>query len=209
MEPASHQEKQRRKINAAAFVADVKAHVPDSILATRHGLTSTQVISLKAQLVEKGLLDPALPALWTCPKCGMTEPQEPQECPRCGVILSQINITNPSPKLEIQSGTKRPQKRRAPITFKEAICEAASWLCVLLAIAGVGIAASFFFAFDTTVATSSGSRVHNIGLMAQQQSGILFGLGLAILCSIVAFFSKSYLNRSRSVVQEHEGRRPC
>ena len=53
----------------------------------------------------------------------------------------------------------------------------------LFIIAGLAVAAYFFFAYDTSVESGVG-RVVNLGLMADRQNGIIVGIGLAIVGAI-------------------------
>jgi hypothetical protein len=55
---------------------------------------------------------------------------------------------------------------------------------ILLLLAGLLVTAFFFFGFDTSVESGLG-RVNNLGLMADRQNGILIGLGLAIVGTIM------------------------
>lgn len=55
---------------------------------------------------------------------------------------------------------------------------------ILLLLAGLVVTAFFFFGFDTSVESGVG-RVNNLGLMADRQNGILIGLGLAIVGTIM------------------------
>ncbi len=55
---------------------------------------------------------------------------------------------------------------------------------ILLLLAGLVVTAFFFFGFDTSVDSGVG-RVNNLGLMADRQNGILIGLGLAIVGTIM------------------------
>jgi len=50
---------------------------------------------------------------------------------------------------------------------------------------GICVTLYYFLAFDTTVETSAGGRVHNIGLMNQRMVGLALGIGMAILGAIL------------------------
>lgn len=90
---SSPQQSGKRKIDARAFIADVKAGIPNSVLATRYDLTKTHITTLKANLVKKGLLDEDFrPQQWTCPKCGYDVAEKPAECPKCGLILTVLSV---------------------------------------------------------------------------------------------------------------------
>lgn len=58
---------------------------------------------------------------------------------------------------------------------------------VLLLIGGLAVTGYFFFAFDTSVDTGDSSigRVNNLGLMADRQNGIIIGIGLAVIGTIM------------------------
>jgi hypothetical protein len=51
----------------------------------------------------------------------------------------------------------------------------------------VGLLAAFYFVFvfDASVPTDAGSRVFNIGLIADRQNGLMFSLGLAVIGAIL------------------------
>jgi hypothetical protein len=57
-------------------------------------------------------------------------------------------------------------------------------LGALLLIAGLAVTAYFFLAYDTSVESSVG-RVNNLGLMATRQNGIIIGIGLGIVGTIM------------------------
>lgn len=57
----------------------------------------------------------------------------------------------------------------------------------LLLIVGLAIAAYFFLAFDTSVESGAG-RVNNLGLMADRQNGIIVGIGLGVVGTIMLAF---------------------
>jgi len=55
---------------------------------------------------------------------------------------------------------------------------------ILLLLGGLAIAAYFFLAFDTSVESGIG-RVNNLGLMADRQNGIILGIGLGVVGTIM------------------------
>ena len=57
-------------------------------------------------------------------------------------------------------------------------------LGALLLIAGLAITAYFFFGYDTSVESGVG-RVNNLGLMADRQNGIIIGIGLGVVGTIM------------------------
>lgn len=58
---------------------------------------------------------------------------------------------------------------------------------ILLLVAGLAVAAFFFLAFDTSVdsGVNGVGRVNNFGLMADRQNGIIVGIGLCIVGTIM------------------------
>lgn len=63
--------------------------------------------------------------------------------------------------------------------------------------------------FDVSVPTSSGSRVNNLGLMAERQNFLILGIGLFFVGLIMSFFKKKdsnnkSLNNSHKVDVPHE-----
>lgn len=55
---------------------------------------------------------------------------------------------------------------------------------ILLLLGGLAVAAYFFLAFDTSVESGMG-RVNNLGLMADRQNGIIIGIGLGVVGTIM------------------------
>lgn len=55
---------------------------------------------------------------------------------------------------------------------------------ILLLLGGLAVAAYFFLAFDTSVESGMG-RVNNLGLMADRQNGIIIGIGLSVVGTIM------------------------
>jgi hypothetical protein len=55
---------------------------------------------------------------------------------------------------------------------------------ILLLLGGLAIAAYFFLAFETSVESGIG-RVNNLGLMADRQNGIILGIGLGVVGTIM------------------------
>ncbi len=89
--------------------------------------------------------------------------------------------------------------------------------CIIMIVGGLVMAAYFFFFFDTSVQVPTtyvfgqtvGGRVNNLGLMAERQNGILFGLGVAILGAVIGFLSGSgpSLSWSRPLPSGGDGRK--
>lgn len=57
-------------------------------------------------------------------------------------------------------------------------------LGALLLIAGLAVTGYFFMAYDTSVESGVG-RVNNLGLMADRQNGIIIGIGLGVIGTIM------------------------
>lgn len=55
---------------------------------------------------------------------------------------------------------------------------------VLLLIGGLAVTGYFFLGYDTSVESGIG-RVNNLGLMADRQNGIIIGIGLAVIGTIM------------------------
>lgn len=55
---------------------------------------------------------------------------------------------------------------------------------ILLLLGGLAVSAYFFLAFDTSVESGMG-RVNNLGLMADRQNGIILGIGLSVVGTIM------------------------
>ena len=55
---------------------------------------------------------------------------------------------------------------------------------VLLLIGGLAVTGYFFLGYDTSVESGMG-RVNNLGLMADRQNGIIIGIGLAVIGTIM------------------------
>lgn len=51
----------------------------------------------------------------------------------------------------------------------------------LLFMIGLGVTGYFITLFDPSVSTGTGMRVNNIGLMQQQQNGVIIGIGLSLV----------------------------
>jgi hypothetical protein len=54
----------------------------------------------------------------------------------------------------------------------------------LLLLGGLAVSAYFFLAFDTSVESGMG-RINNLGLMADRQNGIILGIGLSVVGTIM------------------------
>jgi hypothetical protein len=99
-------QKRNVKVDWRALLSDIKARIPDSILANRHGLNARQIQSAKSKLVEKGLLDSAfLSQPWVCPKCQFHASEQPAECPRCGLIPHKLPRTSTRSEPTHETGT--------------------------------------------------------------------------------------------------------
>lgn len=55
---------------------------------------------------------------------------------------------------------------------------------ILLLFCGLAVTAYFFFGFDTSVQSGVG-RVHNLGLLADRQNGVIIGIGVGVVGAIL------------------------
>jgi hypothetical protein len=65
----------------------------------------------------------------------------------------------------------------------------------LILMVGLGVAGYFFTLFDPSVSTGSGMRVNNIGLMQQQQNGVIIGIGLSLVGILMALLGGMSSNK--------------
>lgn len=145
-----------------------------------------------------------------CSACSYMMDSFDKECPRCqgkgSSSPSPPVVTMPDPlprplqslptqdlKDQITSHSMGPAYKhgvqQSDITLLES-------LCGIGILGGLATSVYYFLFFDTSVEVPvnvifgteiGGGRVNNFGLMAQRQNGILFGLGLAIFCTILFF----------------------
>lgn len=57
---------------------------------------------------------------------------------------------------------------------------------LVMAVGGVAMATCYFLFFDTTT-KAGGVMVHNIGLLAERQDGIIFSFGIAAVGCLLIF----------------------
>ena len=77
-----------------------------------------------------------------------------------------------------------PQQPNQPTPATNGGSSGLQTLGALLLIAGLAITAYFFFGYDTSVESGVG-RVNNFGLMADRQNGIIIGIGLGVVGTIM------------------------
>jgi len=78
-----------------------------------------------------------------------------------------------------RSSTPPPQPTHAPVGSS-----GLRVLGILLLLAGLAAIGFFFLVFDPSVASGMG-RVNNLGLMADRQNGIIVGIGLGVVATIM------------------------
>lgn len=77
-----------------------------------------------------------------------------------------------------------PQQLNQPTPTTKGGSSGLQTLGALLLIAGLAITAYFFLGYDTSVESGVG-RVNNLGLMADRQNGIIIGIGLGVVGTIM------------------------
>ena len=77
-----------------------------------------------------------------------------------------------------------PQQLNQPTPTTNGGSSGLKTLGALLLIAGLAITAYFFLGYDTSVESGVG-RVNNLGLMADRQNGIIIGIGLGVVGTIM------------------------
>jgi len=84
----------------------------------------------------------------------------------------------------VQSRENSPQHLHQPPPTTDGGSSGLRTLGALLLIAGLAITAYFFLGYDTSVESGVG-RVNNLGLMADRQNGIIIGIGLGVVGTIM------------------------
>lgn len=90
---------EKLKISAKEVLDDIHSGMPDEELRSRHSLSKHQLQSLFSKLVDAGLIaqseldnrgsiELAEEASWTCPACGEPQEMEFDKCPECGVDVA-------------------------------------------------------------------------------------------------------------------------
>jgi len=102
------------------------------------------------------------------------------ESVRQGELLAEERRKN-----DLLQATINIQNKEAKSAEKHGSSTASKGFGTLLLIGGIIVAAYFFLAFDTSVSTGSGNRVVNLGLMQDRQVGILIGIGMAIVGTLL------------------------
>jgi hypothetical protein len=111
-------------ISAKDAIRDIRGGMDNAALMNKYGVSEAGLRSLMTKLVKAGLLDqsevdarlaggkPPLDETWKCPACGAAQPEKPDVCPQCGVIVSKLEK-----KLAEQGGqpdTSEPEDQEAP-----------------------------------------------------------------------------------------------
>jgi hypothetical protein len=107
-----------------------------------------------------------------CRSCGHEQTPGPAKCDKCGESLRGALVVGKTPG-ELFPSTIPPKQSSGGTGGK--------WLL------GIGLVGAFYFMaiFDTSIPTSAGGRVHNLGLMSTQQNGLIFCALLAVVGAIV------------------------
>jgi hypothetical protein len=100
-----------KKISAKEVLKDIQSGMHDSELMMKYELSPTQFASLKDKMRTAGMLEDSAREKklsptddpyrrresFSCPACGATQPEEFNECPRCGVVVSKFPPGDPGP----------------------------------------------------------------------------------------------------------------
>ena len=141
--------KQKRRINAREFIADIQAGLSDDALMEKYQLSESSLHHMfekllasghvtQAQLDDRGKGLPEVPTeLRTCPACGKRYAGVTDECPNCGVIASRFEARQRAQ--ELAAAQKKQRRRRLKIVA--ALC----LFGVLIIAAGVGYVYFAFF----------------------------------------------------------------
>ena len=105
----------KKTIPVKQVLQDIKAGMHENALMNKYRLSPGQLKSVMAKLEQAGLIEPPEPPaadpaeesplygpFFSCPACGLNQPGEYDECPRCGVVVSKYNppaetATTPDP----------------------------------------------------------------------------------------------------------------
>ncbi len=93
-----------KKISAKEVLKDIQSGMHDSELMMKYELSPTQFASLKDKMRTAGMLEDPVreqnlsstvdpyrrSESFSCPACGTMQPEEFDECPRCGVVVSKF-----------------------------------------------------------------------------------------------------------------------
>lgn len=127
----------------------------------------------------------------TCPHCNslLHSNNSPGEKIQCGNCRTVFEIPRPNVFKDLDE-PERPRRRQYhPKDDSDDAVPLLTIIAVLMIFGGMCGAAFFFLYFDTTVSTQFG-QVHNIGLLAKKQNGIIASIGCVILGAILALATK-------------------
>lgn len=136
--------KQKRRISAGEFVADIRSGLDDNALMEKHQLTEEALNHLLKKLVESGAIKQSeldhrgmdrsegSDEVRVCPACGKRFVGEADECPKCGIVISKYEARK---KAEEEAA----QRKRKPGRLKKIGIAAA--VVIFLA---VGVVAALF-----------------------------------------------------------------
>lgn len=142
----------KRKIGANKIVADIRSGMSEAELKSKYGLCHNSLKQVLDKLTEAGRLTenelrtwskseenykpdprPEIPASrsWRCPSCDATLPEEPEECPRCGVVLRKLMARRDHEEHPPPSVWTEPVQEKSWSTFVVSL--------IVLAIVGTGL----------------------------------------------------------------------
>lgn len=114
-----------------------------------------------------------------CPSCSERIQASARVCRHCG---NSVVTYEAAPAVQ----RRRFVTESEPAADSGGVGSLALTLGVLLLLGGLAVATYFFAAFDVSVATESGDRVVNMQKMSDRQSGLIFGIALAVVGGVVA-----------------------
>jgi hypothetical protein len=109
-------ENRTKKIQAVKVAGDIRNGMDDSALMLKYDLSPKQLRSLMHKLGEAGLLERERPLggvpsgdesdgrVFSCPSCGVSQPDRFDECPLCGVVLSKLVEGQKETRSELSAG---------------------------------------------------------------------------------------------------------
>ncbi len=133
----------KKTVQVKQVLADIRAGMHDNALMQKYELSPGQLKSLMKKLEDAGLvkkpveeLAPEKPSYYdtffTCPACGLNEPGDFEECPRCGVVAAKYR---PSEKTgALQSPEKKTDKAMKFDTWNQSMPRSYRGLKILAAV---------------------------------------------------------------------------